>query len=89
MIDPTFNNVDKLFVQSFRTGENDPIRNSFDKYYMALVEIKDFNALIDIKQFFYQHVKSKQEVSEKGLLQIWNKSKIKSYCNQIVSQKLM
>ena len=30
----------------------DPTRNSFDEYYMSLVEIKDFNALIDNKLFF-------------------------------------
>ena len=34
-----------------------PTRGSFDKYYMSLVEIKDFNALIDNKLFFYQQVK--------------------------------
>ena len=28
------------------------MRDSFDKYYMQLVEIKDFNALIDNKPFF-------------------------------------
>ena len=28
------------------------MRDSFDEYYMPLIEIKDFNALIDNKQFF-------------------------------------
>ena len=32
---------------------------------MSLVEIKDFNALIDNKPFFDQPVKSKQEAYEK------------------------
>ena len=32
---------------------------------MPLVEIKDFNALIDNKQFFDQPVKNKQEAYEK------------------------
>ena len=40
-------------------------RNSFDKYYMPLVEIKDFNALFDNKPFFNQPVKIKQEAYEK------------------------
>ena len=30
------------------------INNSFDKYYVPLVSIKDFNALIDNKPFFDQ-----------------------------------
>ena len=37
---------------SDQNGNNDPARSSFDKYYMPLVEIKDFNALIDNKPFF-------------------------------------
>ena len=35
--------------------------DSFDKYYMLLVEIKDFIVLIDSKPFFDKPVKSKQE----------------------------
>ena len=35
MIDPTFRNINRLFVQSIKAGENDPTRNSFDKYYNA------------------------------------------------------
>ena len=54
-----------MFVVSFKNGDDDPARYSFDKYYMLLVEIKDFNALIDNKSFFEQPVKSKQEVYEK------------------------
>ena len=29
----------------YKNGDRDPARNSFDKYYMPLVEIKEFNAL--------------------------------------------
>ena len=63
LIDPTF--TFSWFVLSFKNGNNDPTRNYFDKYYMPLVEIKNFNALIDNKPFFYQPVKNKQEASEK------------------------
>ena len=49
-----------MFVLSFKNGNNDPTRNSFDKYYMALVEIKDFNSLIANKTFFDQSVKNKK-----------------------------
>ena len=51
MIDPTFRNINR-FVLSFKNGDSDPERNSFDKHYMPLVEFKDFNALIDNKPFF-------------------------------------
>ena len=32
MIDPTFRNVNRLFVLSCKNGDNDHKRNSFDKY---------------------------------------------------------
>ena len=61
LIDPTFRNINRLFVLSFK---NDPTRYYFDQYYMPLVEVKDFNALIDNKPFFDRYVKNKQEVYE-------------------------
>ena len=42
LIDPTFTSINRLFVLLFKNGNNDRTRNSFDKYYMPLVEIKDF-----------------------------------------------
>ena len=65
MIDPTFRNINRLFVLSFKDGNDGPTRDSFDKYFMQLVEIKDFNALITNKSFFDQPVKNKQEAYEK------------------------
>ena len=52
LIDPTLGNINRLFVISFKNSNDDPTRDSFDKYYMSLVETKDFNALIDNKLFF-------------------------------------
>ena len=57
LIDPTFSDINRLFVLLFKNGNNDPTRDSFNKYCMPLVEIKDFNALIDNKAFFDQPVK--------------------------------
>ena len=64
LIDPTFRNINGLFVLSFKNGNDDFIRDSFDEYYMPLVEIKGFNALID-NPLFDQPAKSKQEPHEK------------------------
>ena len=41
MVDPTFRNINRLFVFSFKNGNNVPTRNYFDKYYMSLVKIKE------------------------------------------------
>ena len=51
MIDPTFSNINKLFVVSFRNGGKDLTRLSFSRYYMPLVEINSFNAMIDNEPF--------------------------------------
>ena len=56
-----------MFVLSFKNGNNNPTKNSFDEYYISLVEIKDFNTLIDNKPFFDQPVKNKQEQYEKTI----------------------
>ena len=54
-----------MFEPSFKNGNDDPTRDSFDKYYMPLVEIKDFIALIHNKLFFDGPVKIKEEPYEK------------------------
>ena len=55
----------RLFVLSFKSSDDDSKRDSFDKYYIQLVEIEDFNTLIDNKPFQYQLLKNKQEAYEK------------------------
>ena len=64
MIDPTFRIINELFVLSFKNAGENPTKNSFDKCYMPLVEIKDFNGLINNKPFFDQPVKNKLEAYE-------------------------
>ena len=54
-----------MFVLSFRNCNDNPTRDYLDEYYMLLVEMKDFNALIDSKLYFDQLVKHKQEAYEK------------------------
>ena len=34
LIDPTFRNINRLFVLSFKNDNDDPTRNYFDEYYM-------------------------------------------------------
>ena len=49
MIDLTFRINNTLFVPLFRNSHNDVIRSYLDECYMSLVEIKEFNAVIDNK----------------------------------------
>ena len=62
LIDPTFSNVNRLFVLSF---ENEDDRTSYYKYYMPSVEIKDYNVLIDGNAFFELPIKNIEETYEK------------------------
>ena len=70
MIDPTSTNINRLFFFSIKNDDNNLATNSFYKYYMSLVEIKDFNSLIDNKPVFDQLVKNKPE----KLVEIYTKS---------------
>ena len=58
MTDPTFRTIKRLFVQSFKAGDNDPIRNSFNKYYMPgnNLEIKGRIGRYKKGTFFAKHV---------------------------------
>ena len=60
LIDPTFTNVNRLFVLSYVKN-----RDSFSHYYVPNVEIKDLNVLIDGKSFFDWPVKNEEEAYEK------------------------
>ena len=64
LVDPVFRNVNRLFALLFKNDNDNATIDSLDKYYMRLVEIKDFNALIDNKPFFDQPVENKQEAYE-------------------------
>ena len=66
IIDSAFININRLFAlsPSLNANYNDgfPERNSFDKYYMLVVEIKYFNVLINNKPFFKQLIKNKKHI---------------------------
>ena len=55
LIEPSFQGVNRLFVLAF---ENDDQRTSNKRYYIPNVEIKDYNVMIDGKNFFDQPVKN-------------------------------
>ena len=51
LINPTFTNVNRLFVLSFPRNGNLDSRYSYSNYYAPKVEINEFNVLIDQKSF--------------------------------------
>ena len=65
LIDPTFMNVNRLFVLSFPRNNNTDSRYYFSNYYVSKVEINGFNVLIDGKSFFDLPVKNEEEAYKK------------------------
>ena len=55
LVEPSFQGVNRLLVLAL---ENDAQRTSSKRYYLLNVEIKDYNVMIDGKNFFDQLVKT-------------------------------
>ena len=62
LIDPTFTNVNRLFVLAYPTIDN---RQSFSQFYLPKVMVKDYNVIIDKLAFFDLPIKTKEETYEK------------------------
>ena len=60
LIDPTFNNVNRLFVLLFQMKKIEDLFLNI-KYYTPTVEIKDYNFIIDGEPFYEISMKNKEE----------------------------
>ena len=83
-VDPTFNNVNRLFILAFPNEED---RNSFSKYYTPTVEIKDYNIILDGEPFYEIPIKNKEEtykaiteLMRNDLLRTGNKFNFEYFC---------
>ena len=62
LIDPTFTNVNRLFVLAYQTADD---RQSFSQFYLPKVMVKDFNVIIDKLAFFGLPIKTEEKAYEK------------------------
>ena len=62
LIDPTFTNVNRLFVLAYQAADD---RQSFSQFYLLKVMVKDFNVIIDKLAFFDLPIKTEEEAYEK------------------------
>ena len=60
LIDPSFQGVNILFVLSFKYEDG---QESYKQYYLPTVEIRDYNVMIDGKNFFDQPKKKKKDLN--------------------------
>ena len=61
LIDPTFTNVNRLFVLAYQTADD---RQSFSQFYLPKVMVKDFNVIINELAFFDLPIKTEEEAYE-------------------------
>ena len=62
LIDPTFTNVNRLFVLAYQATSN---RQSVFQFYLPRVMVKDYNVIIDKLAFFDLPIKTEEEAYEK------------------------
>ena len=62
LIDPTFTNVNRLFVLAYQNADD---RQSFSQFYLLNVIVKDYNVIIDKLAFFDLPIKTEEEAYEK------------------------
>ena len=62
LVDPTFTNVNRLFVLPYQTADN---RQSYSQFYLTKVMVKDYNVIIDKLAFFDLPIKTEEEAYEK------------------------
>ena len=62
LIDPTFTNVNRLFVLAYQNVDD---RYSYDEFYLPNVMVRDYNVIIDKLAFFDVPIKTEEEAYEK------------------------
>ena len=62
LIDPTFTNVNRLFVLAYQNADD---RQLFSQFYLPKVLVKDFNVIIDKLAFFDLPIKMKKKHMKK------------------------
>ena len=58
LIDPTFTNVNRLFVLAYQAASN---RQSIFQFYLLRVMVKDYKVIIDKLAFFDLPIKTEEE----------------------------
>ena len=62
VIDPTFTNVNRLFVLAYQIADD---RESYSQFYLPKVMVKDYNVIIDKLAFLDLPLKTEEEAYEK------------------------
>ena len=65
LVNPTFTNVNRLFVLSYATDDENYDRQSYSQFYLPKAMVKNYNVIIDKLAFFDLPIKTEEEAYEK------------------------
>ena len=65
LVDPTFTNVNRLFLLVYVVDNDNYNRQSYSQFYLPKVMVKDYNVIIDKLAFFDLPIKTEEEAYEK------------------------
>ena len=65
LVDPTFTNVNRLFVLSYAIDDNNCNRQLYSQFYLPRVMVKDYNVNIDKLAVFDLPIKTEEQAYEK------------------------
>ena len=57
-LDPSFQGVNRLFIMAYNREYGQPTRNSQQKYYLARIDLKKYNVIIDARNFYDNPIES-------------------------------
>ena len=58
-LDPSFQGANRLFVMAYsRADNNQPTKNEQRKYYLLRIDLKEYNVIIDARNFYDNPIKS-------------------------------
>ena len=57
-LDPSFQGVNRLFIMAYSRADGQPTRNSQEKYYLPRIDLKEYNVIIDGRNFYDNPIES-------------------------------
>ena len=60
-LDPSFQGVNRLFNMAYNSENGQPTRNGQQKYYLPRMDLKEYNVIIDGRNFYYNPIENNIE----------------------------
>ena len=60
-LDPSFQGVNRLFTMAYNSENGQPTRNGQQKYYLPRIDLKEYNVIIDGRNFYYNPIENNIE----------------------------